>query len=352
MARHGKRRIVSVADHQIRECLTELPVEALRIDESVRTALADVDIRRVGELFDLPHDDLAARYGHDLLDRIHQALGDAYETIEPIKPADPLTVIRAFDGPIRHAGIIEGTVRDLLESLIDLLTRRGKGAYELLLTLWRVDAGPMREAFRFTQATREFKHIWSMVENRLHALRIGHGVEEITLDATRTDDLHGEQTAMWGRDDDGAANVVALGRLVDCLMERLGSDAVTAIAPVESHIPERAYERVAPLAKATAPVVLSRGVQRPSLLLDRPEPVRVIALFPNGPPAWMQWRGDGLDIDAADGPERISLPWWNRKAGAARDYYTVRDARGRCIWIFRARDGQADGQWFVHGIWA
>jgi len=351
LARFGSGRVSSVADHEVRTRLNGLPVEALRLDAKTRAALAEVDICRVGELLDLPRDELATRYGRELLTRLQQALGDVYEALEPVRVEVPLTVTYTFDGPVRSARLIEETVQTLLDELLALLAQRGKGAYELLLTFWRVDVGPLREHFRFTQATRAGKHIWSMIQNRLHALRIGHGVEEITLETVRSDDLHGEQTAMWGRDEDGHADAEALGRLVDRLVDRLGDDAVTALAPVESHVPELAFESVAPLAKATVTAPLPRGARRPSILLAQPEAARVIALFPNGPPSWMQWRGEGLEIAAADGPERIMLPWWRRDAGAARDYYTVHDQRGRCLWLFRAREGCADGQWFVQGVW-
>ena len=351
LARFGNERVGSATDHELRARLAQLPIDALRLENKTRAALAEVDICRIGELFDLPRSELAVRYGRELLTRLQQALGDAYEALEPVRVEVPLMVTHTFDGPMRSARLIEETVHVLLGSLLELLTQQGKGAYELLLTFWRVDVGPLREQFRFTQPTRADKHIWSMMQGRLHALRIGHGVEEITLEAVRTDDLHGEQTAMWGRDDEGSADAEALGRLVDRVVDRLGAAAVTSVALVENHVPELAIEDVSPLAKVTTAAPLPRGQRRPSILLPQPEPARVIALFPNGPPSWMQWRGEGMDIAAADGPERITLPWWRRDMAAARDYYTARDQRGRCLWLFRARDGHADGQWFVHGVW-
>jgi hypothetical protein len=137
---------------------------------------------------------------------------------------------------------------------------------------------------------------------------------------------------------------------------------------------------------------------RPSRLWDVPEPARVIALFPEGPPAWIEWRGRGRAVIASRGPERIALPWWreklkNRKVekskslsmvdcrlsigklpeprapaldakcpGSARatlqnvetsnpkgrDYYEVQDEDGRWLWLFRNR---GSGEWFVQGEW-
>ena len=40
----------------------------------------------IGELFALPRDELATRFGADLLLRLDQAIGSALETIEPIRP--------------------------------------------------------------------------------------------------------------------------------------------------------------------------------------------------------------------------------------------------------------------------
>ena len=150
---------------------------------------------------------------------------------------------------------------------------------------------------------------------------------------------------------------------------------------------------------------------RPSLLLERPEPIAVIAVTPEGPPSWFRWRGLEQRVTASAGPQRIAEEWWGRggagrpprrrsrkfgesyarayerfllglgdcplgdcpsplldsgtgqerdsphfrgrkwgqSPGETRDYFKVQDEQGRWLWIYRALE---QGGWYVHGLWA
>ncbi len=88
---------------------------------------------------------------------------------------------------------------------------------------------------------------------------------------------------------------------------------------------------------------------RPSLLLERPEPVEVIAMTPDGPPSWFRWRGIEQRVTVSAGPERLAKEWWRGPSPATRDYFKVQDEHGRWLWIYRIVES---GRWFVHGLWA
>jgi protein ImuB len=94
---------------------------------------------------------------------------------------------------------------------------------------------------------------------------------------------------------------------------------------------------------------------RPLLLLAPPEPVKVIAAVPDGPPMHFTWRRAGHRVTKADGPERIEAEWWRapQKPGPARDYYLVEDETGRRYWLFRQglyREADMPPTWFIHGL--
>jgi protein ImuB len=95
---------------------------------------------------------------------------------------------------------------------------------------------------------------------------------------------------------------------------------------------------------------------RPSRLFDTPEPIKVVAIVPDGPPSWMAWRGQAHTVRSSLSPERIGLPWWDHHdAAGTRDYYEVQDELGRWLWVFRERrtsSRSAACRWFVHGEWA
>ena len=98
---------------------------------------------------------------------------------------------------------------------------------------------------------------------------------------------------------------------------------------------------------------------RPSVLLERPEPAAVTALSPDGPVVAFSWRGLWRQVRTCVGPERISPQWWARqhadgRGGGAndplssRDYFKLQDADGQWVWLYRQR---RDDRWFVHGLW-
>jgi len=418
VARYGGRRIAFVAEDAVEASVGPLPVATLRLDPVAVEALAEVGIERIDQLFGLPREELAARFGGELLGRLDQALGRVPESIEPVRPEQRLEVSRVLDGPVERLEAIHLVVRGLLADLVSELARREQGVVQLHLELRRLGAEPARLGLSLTYPTRDRAHLWSLLLPRLERVNLGYGVEEVTLWAVRTGRVDLAQVELWpgGVQDKKQSNGSALGRLLDQLIDRLGNQAVHQVTPVESYVPERAFEDVAAGDVAGKPLRLpsplkEKGVgratskksgsrsndgrsnlfpgKRPSRLFELPEPAEVISLVPDGPPAWLEWRGKAGAVLAARGPERLAFPWWtgrrdegtkgrrrdggtldasrkgpapgrrdeleSRKQGGEigispqRNYYEVQDERGRWLWLFR--DGES-GLWFVHGEWA
>lgn len=353
MARYGPRRVCFVEDDELHERLSPLPVAALRIDDATRIALSEIEVQTIGELLAIPRRELAARYGASLLLRIDQAYGEASERIEPIRTPPVFVVGHTFEGPVRRSDFVFAAIEKLLDDLLEMLAAHDHGLCELSILFDRVDAGPLSESFCFSRPTRDRKHLWALIRLRLDRLRLGCGVEEVTLRGEKTERMQSRQIAMWQGAAADTPDDVSLGRLLDRLTEKLGEDAVLMASPVESYLPEKAFGRNAgaKAKPATAGVLMA---DRPSRLFPKPEAIDVMAAVPDGPPAWMKWRGDDVRIIASAGPERIALPWWTGEetTHAARDYYIVCDARGRTLWIYRAcENGEATGEWFIHGVW-
>jgi len=91
-----------------------------------------------------------------------------------------------------------------------------------------------------------------------------------------------------------------------------------------------------------------RAPPRPTRVLPRPLPIRVIALVPDGPPTWFALRGREYVVARAWGPERIETAWW-RGPDVCRDYFRVVAETGEQFWIFRSPD---EGRWCLHGVFA
>lgn len=356
VARYGAKDADWIAADKIHEALSPLPICALRLGAKTVDALADVGIERIVHLLVLSRDELAARFGLELLHRIDLATGAMSETIRTVQPIRRYRVSHVFDGPVRRLEIIEATTCELLAHLLKSLSAAHRGIRELTVELRRVDIESQSVSVRLTYPNRDHAHLWKLLWPRLERVHLGFGVTEIVLQAARTERMKNEQAAFLREaETDTPGQPAALGELIDCLVDRLGGEAVTRVQPAESYVPERAFVHTAVLEvvrpSSSRTHVAERAVNpahRPSKLLERPEPIRVMSLVPDGPPVWLEWRGQAGEAVASIGPERITSPWWIRGVTVPRDYYEVEDEHARQLWVYR--DG-GSGQWFVHGQW-
>lgn len=363
VARHAGNRMKILRAEEIEEALAALPITALRIDPIIGDALGEIGVERIGQLRALPRDGLVARFGSELLQRLDEATGAAPELIEPIRPQRKQEALRTFDGPVTCPEVIEIAARELLTALMTQLQSEQQGVSRLTVELERGDLGPARLALSLTHPTQDRAHLWSLLRPRLERINLGYGVEEIRLLADRAERMAHEQLALWAQDSvaQDHSTDAALGQLLDQLIERLGRDAVARVIPVECYLPERAFASVSfglvhSLESSRQGREGGVGVypaHRPSRLLESPEPIRVMAIVPEGPPVWVEWKGTGGRVLACYGPERIASPWWTRgpeeSEDGVRDYFEVEDEGGRWLWVFR---NTASNSWFVHGEWA
>ncbi|MEK9671657.1 MAG: DNA polymerase Y family protein [Rhodospirillaceae bacterium] len=373
-----------------RDALAPLSIRALRLEDAPARLLERLGLARIGDLYPLARSALAQRAGLGPAMRLDQALGERDEPISPIAPPPVLQVRLKFPDPIGLADDIEAALDRLLPALCGRLERAGIGARRLDFTLYRIDGTVSRVTAGTGRPERDPDHLKRLFREKLDALDPGFGVETALL-ATRTAEPMAAEQQSAG--DAGAGqDTAALGWLIDRLANRLGPRAVTAIAPRESHLPERAETRrplVRDAAPAGAPVnrntdadaAAAPGIAgrapRPLYLLPMPEPVDTLTLTTgdrtNGPPGAtggprsnldrgappvtpmaFRWRGRQHTIRRADGPERIEPEWWrslvsqgpgneDRPEGSAatpdipgnRDYYAVEDDRGERFWLYR-----------------
>jgi protein ImuB len=317
VARFDAQPWACVVHGAVRDALEGLPLESLRIDAETAEALREVGIDRVGHLLDLPRSSLAERFSPQLLRRIDQAMGDAPETIEPVRPVVMPSVECVFAGPVTELQAIQTTVRRLLEELSRKLEQRQCGVRRVELALRRVDAGPLALAVTLSRPSRDVRHLWSLLAPRVELAHLGWGVERVALRAARLGKLPHEQVCLWDAQDADADRL--RGELLDELGNRLGPGRVVCPEPVGTHVPEKACRfrtgaeagdrgaAYGPPAESCAQV----PGDRPPVLLALPEPITVIALCPEGPPSWLRWRGEDHRIVASAGPERIAEEWWD-----------------------------------------
>jgi protein ImuB len=358
VARWGADPRVIVPAGALPDALGPLPVRALRVDEDTEDALAELGVERIGQALELPRDALPARFGEGLLLALDRALGLAMEPIDPVRPAPPPSASRAFDGPVRTPEPVALACEEALGLLCEQLERLESGARLVRLRIDRSDLDPVVVEVPLSRPSRDRRHLWSLLRPRVEGAHLGFGVDGVTLTAARVGALRHEQRSCWGGSGGGpgAEDGRLLGELADTLAGRLGAARVTRAEAVDSHVPERAF-RAAPVVGRR--VGLRRGsapaspAWRPTRLFDPPEAARVIAVTPDGPPYRVRWRGEEHPVAAAVGPERLAGEWWADPGsvigGRAHDYFRVRTAGGRWLWL--RREVGSSG-WVVHGEWA
>ena len=335
-----------------RAALACLPPAALRLPSAGRELLERLGLRRVGDLYDLPPAALTPRLGGEVPRRLRQALGEAPETISPRQPVPPHLARRVFAEPIATAEDIARGLEALAIELCRRLEQAQSGARRLELALYRVDGSLWRRALGTSRPSRDPAHLRRLFAEHLDKIDPGFGIEVMTLAAPRAEPLSALQLVLRAEgpagDTSSSSSAGGLAGLIDRLESRLGPGRVFALAPVESHLPERAVRAVPAL--EGRPAWRRAGRQpRPLRLLGRPEPIEAMALLPDHPPVRFRWRRVSHRVTRAEGPERLSAEWWrdDPRAAAAppRDYFRVEDADGRRYWLYRA--GQ---DWFLHGL--
>jgi len=366
-----------VASGDMRAALAPLPVEALRLDPVAVQGLRRVGLRRIGELYPMPRDPLARRFGEIVVRRLDQALDALPEPLSPLGETPSRRIRLSFPEAIADPSDLAHAIERLTQELARCLAREGVGVRRLGLAFHRIDGRVEHIRIGTARPSRDPSHLASLLRARLDTVDPGLGVEDMILAAFAVEPLPAEQIALSGQ---AGAEASGLAPFIDRLGARLGLAALTRLEPRDSHLPERAAARVpvgAPAENGAGremprffplldPPAESKKPPRPVRLFEPPEPVEAFWLVPDDPPFHFTWRRRRHLIAQADGPERIAEEWWaeggSGKADAIRDYYRVEDAEGRRFWLFRA--GLADGsgaglaeggrppRWFLHGIFA
>jgi protein ImuB len=303
----------------------------------------------VGQLSAMPRAPLTLRFGPEPSRRLDQLFGRIAEPIEPIRTPELVEVSRVFAEPIAAAETIAKYVRRLVGELSAELERNGLGVRRADLVCHRVDNTIQCLRAGLAKPVRDPARLGKLLCDRIEKIDPGFGIEKLTLVAIMAEPLEERQIASPLVEE----TVTDVTPLIDILGNR--GQRLYRLVPVASDVPERSVAKIAPTAAETAETWVAKW-PRPSRLLAHPEPIDVVALLPDQPPAVFTWRGKRRKVRRADGPERIFGEWWMRRQEyeAVRDYFAVEDEGGERYWVFRAGDGVDAGtgshRWFLHGV--
>jgi protein ImuB len=356
-AQAGQSTVI-LPPEEVRTALAPLPVEALRLDPTIVQGLRRVGLKRIGDLYAMPRDALARRFGETVAQRLDQALDNLPEPLSPLGEAPTRRVRLSFAEPIAEPADLMLAAERLTADLVRRLAQEGMGARRLDLAFLRVDGRVERIRLGTSRPSRDPRHLAALFKERLDTVDPGLGVEDMILAAFAVEPLPPEQIEFAGGPTGGKTGGIA--PLLDRLGNKLGLAALSRLKPRESHIPERASVRI-PVGSphAHSPIAQAHAKPpRPIRLFDPPESVEAFWLIPDDPPFHFTWRRRRHRVTRADGPERIADEWWRPECSGAvdaiRDYYRVEDEEGRRFWLFRAgfHGGDRSPRWFVHGVFS
>jgi protein ImuB len=358
MARFGGQEVTVVPSGGQEVALARLPLAALRLPVATLDGLRLMGIETVAALAALPRAPLVRRFGALVTTRLDQAFGRVPEAIEPEFPPELLQTRLTFVEPLLTAEAFATVIDRLTATVCSDMERSGSGARRLDLVFERVDGTAQAIRIGTARGTRDARHLARLLKERIERVDPGLGVEAMRLIVPGVEHLVPVQAAARLTASDVEEPDIA--PLIDRLTNRLGSERVYRVAPVDSDVPERSVRLVpAQGGKTGGKVEGDRwpvDLPRPVRLLDPPQPVEAMALLPDHPPMAFTWRRVRHRVRRADGPERIAGEWWKRggEMRSVRDYFRVEDEDGHRYWLFRRGDGEngisGDMRWFLHGF--
>jgi protein ImuB len=360
---------------QSRAALAGLPVEALRLAPETSELLKRLGFYRISDLYDLPRVSLKRRFpakdaAEAALLRLDQALGERPEPALNVEESPVYSVRRDFAEPLIATEGVEQAVEDLAQQLAAQLAGAEKGARRIVFRAYLVCGGCVEARAGLSAPSRDPNHFLRLLRDKINQLDVGFGADGLTLAADAIERSPSSQLGLAVLERNaslGEQPEDGLAALIDRLSNRLGPERVSRLVPQASWTPERA-DVPRPAAMQTSPAsdearsqAMGSAPLRPFLIFERPEPVAVVALLPEGPPRQFRWRRIAHRVTRAEGPERIAPEWW-REIGQAgskpRDYYRVEDENGRRYWLFREglyhqerSDGDGLPRWWLQGVY-
>ncbi len=346
--------------------ITRAPLAALEMEDEILLALSRAGLKTLGDVAARSSRAFASRFGAGFSRKIERLFGREDVRIKPLRPPPDCMVERHFADPLSQGEQVEAALSDLMLETALLLERRGQGGRVFEASFFRADGVVRRLQVETLRPTRDPKILLRLFHEKLEVLADpldpGFG-----FDALRLAVPCAEKFALTQVDFSGAAAQETereLSELLDRLTTRFGRERVLRFVHLDTHEPERESPAV-PVALATpaewpAPAPGEPPV-RPLTLFDPPQPIEVLALAPDGPPARFHWRKKSHDVLRAEGPERIASEWARLDPAPfgpeapTRDYYSVEDVEGHRFWLFRRglyERGDDTPRWFLHGLFA
>ncbi len=163
-------RALVVDDGEEALFLEPLPLGVLPLTPERRRELADLGVRRLGELARLPGAAVADRLGRDGEGAWHLARGEDGRAVKPRRPAEEIAESLAFPEAVANAVTLERGLAALLDRLLARPERAGRAPRQLALSARLAAGGSWRRAVTLREPTAEPRRLRAALVPKLAEL--------------------------------------------------------------------------------------------------------------------------------------------------------------------------------------
>ncbi|MCL4289305.1 MAG: DNA polymerase Y family protein [Thermoleophilia bacterium] len=164
----GQALVVDDGDEAL--FLEPLPLDVLPLTPERRRELADLGVRRLGELARLPGAAVADRLGRDGEQAWRLAHGEDDRAVKPRRPAEELAESLAFPEAVANALTLEWGLAALLDRLLARPERAGRAPRQLALSARLAAGGSWRRAVTLREPTAEPRRLQAALAPKLAEL--------------------------------------------------------------------------------------------------------------------------------------------------------------------------------------
>ncbi len=306
---------------ELRSLLGGVPFTALDLSDGLLNRLARTGVQTLTDLWRLPRDGLARRYGSGLLRHLDELAGNGNRVLRQFHRPPRFVKRRELPAELEKLEHFFPAVEQLAGELADFLRRRDGAALAVTLTLHHHRQPATRIALTFRRASRDAAHCCRLLREKLERTPLPAPLLAIELTSEQITLFQPQTLSLF---DDDQQRQQDWDSVLEQLQTRLGRQALQYPAAAADHRPERA-----------------------GLLVHAPNSVAA-DLAPR--PIWLLTKPEALhsaDLRCLPGCERIESGWWDG-APAKRDYRIAYDRCGRKLWVFR--DLTTGAGWYCHGL--
>jgi protein ImuB len=307
----------------LRSALGPLPIAALELDDKILLRLLRTGLRHLTDLWRLPRDGLAKRYGAILLQQLDRLAGQQTQVLQAFHKPPSFRASREMPIELERIEHFFPAIAQLAGEFAAFLTARDATALGIALALHHHDHPATRLALEFRAGSRDPKHWCGLLYEKLERSPLPAPVLAVTLQSEAIVPFQPECFSLFD-DHENPGNEAEWQAVLDQLQARLGHQALKFPGTLADHRPERAMSNTPNLLNSNPGLP-----PRPLWLLPNPKPVRI------------------GDIHLLSAAERIESGWWDDQP-MRRDYHIAKDIRGRKLWVYRNLN--AKHQWFLHGL--